>query len=94
LCIVDGQPRLDLHYDDDVAAATDMNVVMTGDGRFVEVQGTAEEEPYTEAELADLLALARTGCAQLTQLQAEALAQPLPSRGQMLDGTPATGVRQ
>ena len=44
--IVDGSPRLDLHYDDDVRAETDMNVVMTGDGRFVEVQGTAEGAPF------------------------------------------------
>jgi ribonuclease PH len=86
--IVAEQPRLDLHYDDDVAAATDMNVVMTGDGRFVEIQGTAEEEPYTEEELTALLALARSGCQQLTALQAEALAQPLPPRAVMLDGTP------
>lgn len=87
--IVDGEVRLDLHYDDDVAAATDMNVVMTGDGRFVEVQGTAEEEPFSRAELDGLLALAETGCAQLTALQGEALATPLPTSGRMLDGSAA-----
>ena len=86
--IVDGEPRLDLHYDDDVAAATDMNVVMTGDGRFVEVQGTAEEEPYTADELGRLLSLATAGCQELTVLQRVALADPLPSAGRMLDGTP------
>lgn len=86
--IVDGQPRLDLHYDDDVAAATDMNVVMTGDGRFIEIQGTAEEEPYTDDELVALLALARAGCQELTELQTQALASPLPATGVMLDGTP------
>lgn len=86
--IVEGEPRLDLHYDDDVVAATDMNVVMTGDGRFVEIQGTAEEEPYSEEELSALLALARSGCEQLTSLQAHALAQGLPPKAVMLDGTP------
>jgi ribonuclease PH len=73
--IVDGVPRLDLHYDDDVRAETDMNVVMTGDGRFVEVQGTAEGVPFDRAELDALLALAEQGCADLTRLQLEALAQ-------------------
>jgi ribonuclease PH len=75
--IVDGEPRLDLHYDDDVRAETDMNVVMTGDGRFVEVQGTAEGEPFDRALLDRLLELAGAGCTELTRLQAEALAQPL-----------------
>ena len=56
--IIDGLPRLDLHYDDDVRAETDMNVVMTGDGRFVEVQGTAEGAPFDRAELDTLLDLA------------------------------------
>ena len=73
--IVDGEPRLDLHYDDDVRAQTDMNVVMTGDGRYVEVQGTAEGEPFDRALLDQLLGLAADGCAQLTGLQAEALAR-------------------
>ncbi|MDO8309570.1 MAG: ribonuclease PH [Actinomycetota bacterium] len=77
--IVDGEPRLDLHYDDDVRADTDMNVVMTGDGRFVEVQGTAEGDAFDRALLDRLLDLASTGCAQLTSLQAEALALPLPA---------------
>jgi ribonuclease PH len=72
--IVDGEPRLDLHYDDDVAADTDMNVVMTGDGRYVEVQGTAEGEPFDRALLDELLALAASGCAELTGLQKAALA--------------------
>ncbi len=72
--IVDGEPRLDLHYDDDVAADTDMNVVMTGDGRYVEVQGTAEGEPFDRALLDQLLALAAQGCADLTELQKAALA--------------------
>jgi ribonuclease PH len=71
--VVAGQPRLDLHYDDDVAAEVDMNVVMTGDGRFIEVQGTAEGQPYDRALLDALLDLAAAGCAQLTALQREAL---------------------
>ena len=58
-----GRPELDLPYEEDVAAETDMNVVMTGDGRFVEVQGTAEGAPFDRAELDALLALAARGCA-------------------------------
>jgi ribonuclease PH len=73
--IIDGEPRLDLHYDDDVRAQTDMNVVMTGDGRFVEVQGTAEGEPFDRALLDQLLALAAAGCADLTEMQRAVLAQ-------------------
>ncbi len=72
--IVDGEPRLDLPYDEDVRAHTDMNVVMTGEGRFVEVQGTAEGEPFDKAELDALLELAARGCARLTELQRDALA--------------------
>jgi ribonuclease PH len=75
--IVDGRACLDLHYDDDVRAGTDMNVVMTGSGTFVEVQGTAEGEPFDRAMLDTLLDLAAAGCAQLTALQAAALAAPL-----------------
>ena len=71
--IVDGEARLDLHYDDDVRADTDMNVVMTGDGRFVEVQGTAEGEPFERGLLDELLALAADGCVELTRLQNLAL---------------------
>jgi ribonuclease PH len=75
--IIDGQPRLDLHYDDDVRADTDMNVVMTGSGHFVEVQGTAEGEAFDRALLDQLLDLAAAGCSTLTALQIQALAQPL-----------------
>jgi ribonuclease PH len=71
--IVDGQPRLDLCYDEDVAADTDMNVVCTGDGSFVEVQGTAEREPFGRTLLDELLDLAVGGCAELTKLQQAAL---------------------
>jgi ribonuclease PH len=73
--IVAGQPRLDLCYEEDVAADTDMNVVCTGDGRFVEVQGTAEREPFGRELLDELLGLAVTGCADLTRLQLEALSK-------------------
>jgi len=71
--IIDGEPRLDLCYSEDVAAETDMNVVCTGDGNFVEVQGTAEREPFGRALLDDLLSLAVAGCAELTKLQQAAL---------------------
>lgn len=71
--VVDGVPVLDLDYPEDVSADTDMNVVMTGDGRFVEVQGTAEREPFDRGRLDALLALAAKGCADLTALQRAAL---------------------
>ncbi|MFC5179811.1 ribonuclease PH [Actinomadura harenae] len=71
--VVDGEARLDLEYTEDVRAETDMNVVCTGDGRFVEVQGTAEGAPFDRAELDALLDLAAGGCAELTRLQAQAL---------------------
>ena len=71
--VIDGEPRLDLPYEEDVRAETDMNVVMTGDGKFIEVQGTAEGAPFDRAELDALLALAEKGCADLTRLQLEAL---------------------
>lgn len=72
--IVDAEPRLDLHYDDDVRADTDMNVVMTGSGNYVEVQGTAEGTPFDRALLDQLLDLAAQGCRDLTGLQRAALA--------------------
>ena len=71
--VVGGRPVLDLCYDEDVSAGTDMNVVCTGDGRFVEVQGTAEGVPFDRAELDALLDLAVGGCAELTRLQRLAL---------------------
>ena len=67
--VVDGRAVLDLNYAEDVAAETDMNVVMTGDGRFVEVQGTAEGEPFDRPLLDDMLELATSGCAELARLQ-------------------------
>jgi ribonuclease PH len=80
--IVGGRPCLDLHYDDDVAADTDMNVVITGSGKFVEVQGTAEREPFGRDLLDKMLDLAVAGCGQLRQLQEAALALPLEPRAQ------------
>ncbi|MET0931268.1 MAG: ribonuclease PH, partial [Aeromicrobium sp.] len=71
--IIDGVPLLDLPYVEDVRAETDMNVVMTGSGKFVEVQGTAEGAPFDKAELDALLELAAKGCIDLTRLQNEAL---------------------
>ncbi|MEV7972842.1 ribonuclease PH [Cellulomonas sp. NPDC089187] len=81
--IVDGRPVLDLPYVEDVRAETDMNVVVTGSGEFVEVQGTAEAAPFKRAELDQLLDLALGGTAQLARVQAEALAGPggVPVRG-------------
>ncbi|MDP9318947.1 MAG: ribonuclease PH [Actinomycetota bacterium] len=72
--LVDGEPRLDLPYEEDVRAETDMNIVMTGEGKYVEVQGTAEADPFGREELDALLALATKGCADLTRIQREALA--------------------
>ncbi len=71
--IIDGEPRLDLPYEEDVRAETDMNVVMTGDGRFVEVQGTAEGAAFERELLDRLLDLAAKGCSDLTAIQRRAL---------------------
>lgn len=71
--ILDGTACLDLPYEEDVAADTDMNVVMTGQGDFIEIQGTAEEAPFDRSELNAMLDLAQIGCAELTRLQQEAL---------------------
>jgi ribonuclease PH len=72
--IIDGEPRLDLHYEEDVRAGTDLNVVATDTGDLVEVQGTAEGVPFSRAELDALLDLALAGCAELTAKQRAALA--------------------
>jgi ribonuclease PH len=76
--VVGGVPVLDLDYPEDSTADTDMNVVMTGTGAFVEVQGTAEAEPFGREALGALLDLATTGCAELTRRQLEALAVAVP----------------
>lgn len=72
--IVDGTPLLDLKYDEDSRAAVDMNVVCTGDGRFIEVQGTAEGEPFSRAEMDALLALASAGLEEIFAAQRAVLA--------------------
>jgi ribonuclease PH len=71
-----GTPVLDLDYAEDSSAATDMNVVMVETGGLIEVQGTAEREPFDDAELAAMLSLAKRGTARLFELQREALAAP------------------
>jgi ribonuclease PH len=71
--VIDGEPRLDLMYEEDVRAETDMNVVVTGNGTFVEVQGTAEGAPFRRDELDALLDLAVAGCEALTKFQLDAL---------------------
>jgi ribonuclease PH len=73
--IVDQAPLLDLKYDEDSRAEVDMNVVCTGDGRFIEVQGTAEREPFSREQMDELLALAGEGVTALIQLQRNAISQ-------------------
>jgi len=72
--IIDSTAFLDLCYEEDVRAETDMNVVCTGSGKFIEVQGTAEGKPFERALLNDLLDLAVIGCGEITELQKRALA--------------------
>ncbi len=74
--IVDGLPVLDLTYEEDSAAEVDMNVVMTGSGRFVEIQGTAETTPFTRDELNSLLDLASKGIQKLIEVQQKTLSTP------------------
>jgi ribonuclease PH len=71
--MIDGEPRLDLHYEEDVRAETDMNVVMMGSGGFVEIQGTAEGKPFDRKLLEELLDLAGKGCVDLSNLQRQAV---------------------
>ncbi|HCB33987.1 MAG TPA: ribonuclease PH [Acidimicrobiaceae bacterium] len=75
--VVDGAAVLDLPYAEDSRADVDMNVVMTGSGRFVEVQGTAEGEPFGDDQLEEMLGLARAGIAEIAELQRAAVAEPL-----------------
>ena len=72
--IVGNTPLLDLKYDEDSKAEVDMNIVCTGDGRFIEVQGTAERQPFSQTQLDELLALATTGIKTLIDLQRGAIA--------------------
>ena len=73
--VINGVAVLDLCYEEDVSAQTDMNIVCTGDGNFIEVQGTAEGKPFDRTMLDQLLDLGTKGCVQLTKLQAQALSQ-------------------
>jgi len=79
--IVDGKAYLDLDYKLDFAAAVDMNIVMTGRGQFVEIQGTGEEATFSEDELATLLKLGRRGISQLTEMQKKSLGKRWPTFG-------------
>ncbi|MEE3370931.1 MAG: ribonuclease PH [Planctomycetota bacterium] len=76
--IVGGKPVLDLDYEMDYAAAVDMNVVMTGSGRFIEIQGTGEEATFDDTELAGMLRLARRGIGGLLKSQQQALRKDWP----------------
>jgi ribonuclease PH len=78
--VVDALPCLDLDYSEDARAEVDMNVVMTGSGRYIEVQGTAEGTPFSRGELDDLLRLAEQGITDLVALQRELVAEPPPPR--------------
>ena len=74
--IVDGIPLLDLNYEEDARAEVDFNVVMTAKGEFVEVQGTAEAQPFPRTTLDSLLNLAQKGLKELFQIQRQALSSP------------------
>jgi ribonuclease PH len=76
--LVGGKPALDLDYEQDVAAEVDMNIVMTGSGRFIEIQGTGEEATFSESDLAALLKLAKAGIAELHEVQKKALGKQWP----------------
>lgn len=88
--IVDGEPRLDLDYEEDSAAQVDMNIVMTGKGLFVEVQGTAEAKPFSRQELDLLLELGRSGVRKLVQKQQTVLQETLPSLSELFQGETAS----
>lgn len=73
--IINNEPKLDLNYEEDSQAKVDMNIVMTNEGKYVELQGTGEEAPFTEVELSELLALGKNGVLQLIQYQKDVLGQ-------------------
>ncbi len=73
--IIGSEPRLDLNYDEDSQAKVDMNVVMTGEGKFVEIQGTGEEAPFSRKELDELLALADSGIQLMIEEQRKVLGE-------------------
>jgi ribonuclease PH len=74
--VIDGTPMLDLEYSEDVRAEVDMNIVMTGDGRFVEVQGTAEGLAFTRKDLDTLVGLAEEGIAEIVDAQMQMISEP------------------
>jgi ribonuclease PH len=78
--IIEGESRLDLPYEEDSRAEVDMNVVMTGDGRLVEVQGTAEQQAFSRGELDAMLDLAAGGITDIIELQREMVSEPPPNR--------------
>jgi len=78
--VVSGEIMLDLAYCEDSRAGTDMNIVMTGDGNLIEIQGTAEGSPFSEKQLTEMLAVGRQGCETLFALQREVLGEVLPPR--------------
>ena len=84
--LVDGELRIDLNYELDVAAEVDMNVIMTGRGQFVELQGCGEEATFSEEQLAQLLSLGKQGIRQLTHLQRSALGSVWPWSQEGTDG--------
>ena len=86
--IIDGTPMLDLCYTEDSSADVDMNVVMTGAGKFVEIQGTAEETPFSKAESDQLLDLAINGIEQLIRLQKRMI---IENRDEVSIGNPESG---
>jgi ribonuclease PH len=73
--VVKGEPLLDLNYEEDSKAEVDMNLVLTGSGRFVELQATAEQTPFEDERLAELLALGRKGIRELLEMQKTAIAK-------------------
>jgi ribonuclease PH len=84
--LVDGELRIDLNYELDVAAEVDLNVIMTGRGQFVELQGCGEEATFSEEQLAQLLSLGKRGIRQLTQFQRHALGSIWPWGREGTDG--------
>lgn len=83
--VVDGEPVLDLYYELDSNADTDMNVVMTGEGKFVEIQGTAEQMPFDRQEMNSLLDLADKGIRELIQFQKDALGEDADIIGKVIE---------
>ena len=74
--MVKGEPVLDLTFGEDSNADVDMNIIMTGKGKFIEIQGTAEGEPFDDGQMQKLIALAKKGILQLVDVQKKALGNP------------------